>query len=154
MPQSTRSLRTRRNDRPHAPEGCTDSGVVLFDGVCNLCVWSVQFVLRRDRDAYFRFAALQSPVGQRLLRRYRVQLPADESVVLIERGHVYTHSEAWLRITRRLGGLWPLLGVVVVLPRPLRDRLYLWIATHRYRWFGRRDACWVASPPRRGRFLG
>ena len=131
-----------------------DSGIVLFDGVCNLCVWSVQFILRRDRRAYYRFAALQSPVSQHLLRQHGIQPPADESVVLIEGGHVYTHSEAWLRITRRLSGLWPLLSVVVVVPRPLRDRLDIWIAAHRYRWFGRRDACWVASPQPRGRFLG
>lgn len=130
-----------------------NSDLVLFDGVCNLCVSSVQFILRRDRRAYFRFAALQSPVGQHLLRQYAVQLPADESVVLIERGHAYTHSEAALRITRRLGGLWPLLGVLVLVPRPLRDRLYLWVAARRYRWFGRRDACWVASPQARERFL-
>jgi predicted DCC family thiol-disulfide oxidoreductase YuxK len=130
-----------------------ESGIVLFDGGCNLCTWSVQFVLRRDRRAYFRFAALQSPVGQRLLRQYGVRVPADESVVLIEGGRVYTHSGAALRITRRLGGLWPLLGVLAVVPRALRDRLYLWIAAHRYRWFGRRDACWIASPQARERFL-
>jgi predicted DCC family thiol-disulfide oxidoreductase YuxK len=130
-----------------------DSGIVLFDGVCNLCVWSVQFILRRDQRAHYRFAALQSPVGQHLLRQYGVHLPAGESVVLLERGHVCTHSEAALRITRRLSGLWPLLSVLVVVPRPLRDRLYLWIAAHRYRWFGQRDACWVASPQARERFL-
>jgi predicted DCC family thiol-disulfide oxidoreductase YuxK len=130
-----------------------DSGIVLFDGVCNLCVRSVQFILRRDRRAHYRFAALQSPVGQHLLRQHGVAPPPDESVVLIERGHVYTHSEAALRITRHLGGLWPLLGVLVVVPRPLRDRVYAWIAAHRYGWFGKRDACWVASPSARGRFL-
>jgi predicted DCC family thiol-disulfide oxidoreductase YuxK len=130
-----------------------DSGIVLFDGVCNLCVGSVQFILRRDRRGYYRFAALQSPVGQRLVRQHGIPLPADESVVLIEGGRVWTHSEAALRIARRLGGLWPLLGVLAVVPRPLRDRVYAWIAAHRYRWFGRRDACWVASPQTRERFL-
>ena len=130
-----------------------DPGIVLFDGVCNLCVSSVQFVLRRDRRAYYRFAALQSEVGEQLLRRHGIDPPAGESVVLIERGHVYTQSDAALRIARRLSGLWPLLGVLAVLPRPLRDRLYLWIAAQRYRWFGRRDTCWVASPQARGRFI-
>ncbi len=130
-----------------------DSGIVLFDGACNLCVWSVQLVLRRDRRGYYRFAALQSPAGERLLRQYGVDRPAEESVVLIEGGRAYTQSEAALRIARRLGGLWPLLGALVVVPRSLRDRLYLWIAAHRYRWFGRREACWVASPQTHGRFL-
>jgi predicted DCC family thiol-disulfide oxidoreductase YuxK len=123
--------------------------VVLFDGVCNLCTASVQFVIARDSRKRFRFASLQSPAAERLLGR-REDL---ESMVLMEGGRTYRKSGAALRIARRLDGLWPLLSVFLLVPRPLRDAIYDWIGRRRYRMFGRRDSCWVPGPDLAARFL-
>ena len=126
-----------------------DRPVILFDGVCNLCTGSVQFVIVRDSRKQFRFASLQSPVAERLLGR-RDDL---ESMVLVEDGAIYRKSTAALRIARRLDGLWPALAVFLVVPRFLRDAVYDWIGRRRYRMFGKRAACWVPSPELAERFL-
>lgn len=136
--------------------GLDDSrAVILFDGVCNLCNAAVTFVIDRDPGAYFSFAPLQSDVGQALLRRagLNAHAPTLESIVLVENGHVYTHSAAALRIARRLHGGWPLLHGFIFLPRPLRDGLYTWVARNRYRWFGKTEACRLPTPELRRRFL-
>ena len=127
--------------------------VILFDGVCNLCAWSVQFIIRRDPCGQFRFAALQSPVGQRLLAERGADARGLDSVVLIEGARWYARSDAALRIARRLSGAWPLLALLRVLPRPLRDWAYDFVARNRYRWFGRQDACMLPTPTLRARFL-
>ena len=130
------------------------SSVVLFDGECNLCNHSVQFILRRDPARRFHFAALQSSAAQRLLRQSG-QAPTllPDSVVLVEQAKVYTKSTAALRIARRLSGLWPLAAVFLLVPAFLRDGVYDLIAQHRYRLFGKREACMLPSPELRGRFL-
>ncbi len=130
---------TGENERP----------VILFDGVCNLCTGSVQFVIERDARKQFRFASLQSPVGERLLGR-REDL---ESVILLQNGRTYRKSGAALRIARRLDGLWPLLGVLLVIPGFLRDAVYDWIGRRRYRMFGKREVCWTPRPELAERFL-
>jgi predicted DCC family thiol-disulfide oxidoreductase YuxK len=129
------------------------TAIVLFDGVCNLCTWSVRFILRRDPQAYFRFASLQSPAGKRLLDAYGLHKQRNESVILIEDDQVYARSDAALHIAARLSGVWPLLRVLLIVPRPLRDRVYDWIAAHRYRWFGRAEACLIPSTNLQNRFL-
>jgi len=126
-----------------------DRPVILFDGVCNLCTGSVQFVIERDSRKQFRFASLQSPVAQRLLGR-RDDL---EAMVLVQDGEIYRKSTAALRIARRLDGPWPALAVLLVIPRFLRDAVYDWIGRRRYRMFGKRDACWVPRPELAERFL-
>ena len=129
------------------------SAVVLFDGVCSLCTWSVQFILRRDPKGYFRFAALQSPIGQQLLSTHGLSAAPYASIVLIEQQTVYTASDATLRIARHLRGAWPCLSILMVVPRGLRDRIYQWIAAHRYYWFGQTESCMIAAPGVRERFL-
>lgn len=127
--------------------------VLLFDGVCNLCNSSVNFILARDPKAKFRFASLQSDEGQALLQEFEDR-PSDlSSVVLIEDGQLYARSDAALRVARQLSGGWPLLYAFIVLPRALRDAVYNWIARNRYRWFGKRDSCMIPSPELRSRFL-
>ncbi len=132
--------------------GRTDC-VILFDGVCNLCNGSVQFIIARDPAAQFRFAPLDSPAARRLIGESGVSSPLPDSMVLVEQGRLYTRSDAALRITRRLRFPWPLLYAVVILPRRLRNALYDLIARNRYRWFGKRDACMVPTPELRARFL-
>lgn len=131
-----------------------DHPVILFDGVCNLCNASVDFVVRRDRRVRFRLAPLQSQVARELVGARRATDTMPDSVVLVERdGRVFTRSTAALRIVRRLRFPWPLLYVFVLVPRPLRDIVYDWIARNRYRWFGVRDTCRLPTPEERSRFL-
>ncbi|MFD1873351.1 thiol-disulfide oxidoreductase DCC family protein [Hymenobacter bucti] len=131
---------------------------ILFDGVCNLCHGFVQFIIRHDATGQFHFAALQSDVGQALLATHgqpHLAAPAadPDSVVLVEGGHVYTHSTAVLRIAGRLGGIWRAAAVGYLLPRAWRDALYRYVARHRYRWFGRQESCLLPTPALRARFL-
>jgi predicted DCC family thiol-disulfide oxidoreductase YuxK len=129
----------------------TDKAVILFDGVCNLCNGAVTFVIRRDTKDYFRFAALQSEVGSEFLRGSKEELP--DSIVLVEKGRIFTRSDAALQIARRLSGGYPLLYAFIVLPQWIRDRTYDWVARNRLRWFGRRDACMIPTEELRCKFI-
>lgn len=126
---------------------------ILFDGVCNLCNGSVQFILRRDPQARFRFASLQSEAGRRLVTEQGLDPEVLNSVILIEDGRVYRESTAALRIARHMSGAWKLLRVLVLIPRPIRDAVYRLIARNRYRWFGKSETCWLPTPELRARFL-
>ena len=146
---------------PSRTDASTDvrpgGALVLFDGVCNLCNGAVNFIIDHDPEGYFTFAALQSEEAVPRLAEFG-RLPdslaaAPDSIVLIEGGRLYERSDAVLRIARRLSGLWPLAYIFVVLPKPLRDALYGWIAANRYRWFGKQDACRIPTPELRARFL-
>ena len=127
--------------------------VILFDGVCNLCTGSVRFVIERDSRKQFRFASLQSPVAEKLLGPQRNEADRLESVVLVVGERIYRKSSAALLIARRLDGLWPLLSVLLAIPRPVRDAVYDWIGRRRYRMFGKRAACWQPRPELADRFL-
>jgi predicted DCC family thiol-disulfide oxidoreductase YuxK len=127
--------------------------VVLFDGVCNLCNGAVNFIIDRDPDGYFRFAPLQSDVAATYLDDADGPDADLSTIVLVEGGQTYVRSTAALRIARRLTGAWPLLFLAIVVPRPLRDAVYNWVAHNRYDWFGRRDECRVPTPALRDRFL-
>jgi predicted DCC family thiol-disulfide oxidoreductase YuxK len=126
---------------------------VLFDGVCNLCNGFVQFMIPRDPRRYFRFGALDSGAALRLMAQAGVTPGSQDSIILIEKGRAYVRSAAALRVVRGLALPWPLLYALIVVPRPLRDWAYDFIARHRYRWFGRRDACMLPGPATRDRFL-
>ncbi len=127
---------------------------ILFDGVCNLCSGTVDFIIKRDPEGLFRFASLQSEAGRTLLTRHAVDSNETDSVLLIEEGRVFDRSTAALRIARHIGGLWTLFFVFVVVPKPLRDALYSAVAKRRYRWFGEKETCRVPTPEERSRFLG
>ncbi len=127
--------------------------VILFDGVCNLCTASVRFLIARDRRKRFRFASLQSPAAERLLGPEAGLRESLKTVVLVASGRVYWKSTAALLTTRHLDGLWPLLAVLLAVPRPLRDAIYDWIGRRRYRWFGKRELCWLPEDGLAERFL-
>ena len=128
------------------------NGIILFDGVCNLCHFFVQFVLKRDSSAQFKFAALQSEIGQRLLTQYQIGKEID-SVVLIYQNKAFTASNAGIEILRKLSIWWQWTVVLYVIPKRWRDIIYHWVAANRYRWFGKKDVCWVPTPALRERFL-
>lgn len=129
------------------------SDIVLFDGSCTLCNGTVKFIIRNDPAGRFRFAPLQSVFGRRMAESHGYNADVLESVLLVERDHVYSHSTAALRIARRLKWPWPVLSAALIVPRLLRDAIYRWIAGNRYRWFGKQDACMMPTPPLRARFL-
>jgi len=129
------------------------SPVLLFDGVCNLCNASVQWVLLHDRKGIFQFAALQSETGQNLLRKWGRPTHDFDSVVLVDGDRLLLHSDAPLEIVRRIGGAWQLLYVFKIIPRPLRDAVYRWVARNRYRWFGRQAECMLPRKEWKERFI-
>ncbi len=128
--------------------------LLLFDGVCNLCNASVDLVIRNDSKRRFRFASLQSDVGQRILRDQGFSQTEFESVIYVRNGVLHTKSGAALRIAARLDGLWPILAVFLLIPPFLRDPVYAWIARNRYTWFGKRETCRVPTDEERSLFLG
>ncbi len=128
--------------------------LLLFDGVCNLCNGAVQFIIDHDKRNLFRFASLQSELGQSVLREHDLEPELLDTVVLIQDGRAYTYSEAALRTAALLDGGYRLLSVFRILPRFLRDGIYRFIARNRYRWFGREEACRLPRPEWQARFVG
>ncbi|GAA0429728.1 thiol-disulfide oxidoreductase DCC family protein [Virgibacillus salarius] len=128
------------------------SKVILFDGVCNFCDQSVQFILKRDKQEQFTFASLQGDAGQELLKRNYVPTNMN-SFILIDGNKAYFKSTAALRVCKELNGAWKLLYGFMIIPKPLRDFLYGVIANHRYEWFGQKQSCTLPSPETRKRFL-
>lgn len=127
--------------------------LVLFDGVCNFCTASVQFMLRHDRRGLLRFASIQSELGRSLYRSAGLDPDRFDTLVVFSGGRVLVRSDAALEIATHFGGLWRLCGVFRWVPRGLRDRVYAFIAHRRYRWFGKSDACFVPTPEVRRRFV-
>jgi predicted DCC family thiol-disulfide oxidoreductase YuxK len=130
-----------------------EHGIILFDGVCNLCNGTVQFILKRDRKGYFQFASLQSDAGQELLKKYNLPTEAFNSFVLIENNKAYLQSTGALRVARRLNAAWPLLYGFIIVPAFIRNFFYNLISKNRYRWFGKKEECMLPLPEWKGRFL-
>lgn len=130
------------------------SAIVLFDGVCNFCNGSVNFIIERDRAGYFKFAPLQSEIGEQYLEKFEIDRAVTDSVILIENERVFTHSTAALKIARKMDGFWSWFYALIVVPKPFRDFFYKLFAKYRYRLFGRQDACMMPTPDIRQRFLG
>ncbi len=132
-----------------------DAEIVFYDGHCGLCDRAVKFVLKHERSGRaFRFAPLQGTTfASRVSAEQRAKLP-DTIVVLTEDGATLTRSDAFVHIFRRLGGGWrTLAGALTMIPRPLRNLIYDFIARIRYRIFGRRDeVCPIIPPELRARF--
>jgi predicted DCC family thiol-disulfide oxidoreductase YuxK len=126
--------------------------IILFDGVCNLCNGAVQFILKRDTDNRFVFASLQSTVAQQKLKAAGANVALETMILLIGEKY-YDRSDAVLEIVKRLKGLWPLLYMFKIVPKLIRDAIYTWLATNRYRFFGKREACMIPAAEWKGRFL-
>ena len=129
------------------------NGLVLFDGVCNFCNGSVNFIIEHDTGNYFRFAPLQSEIAQNLLEKYKIDKAETDSVILIENDTAYTHSTAALRIARKLDGFWAWFYGFIVVPKFIRDFFYKLFAKNRYRLFGKKDACMMPTPEIREKFI-
>lgn len=127
--------------------------LVLFDGVCNLCNRSVQFILKRDKKKRFRFATLQGDTAKRILAAAGLKADELNSFILVENGKIYTRSSGALRLCRKLSGAWPLLYGFIIVPCFIRDAVYKWIAKNRYKWFGKKETCMIPDPSLTSRFL-
>ncbi len=125
--------------------------IILFDGICNLCNALIRWIIQRDQRAHFKFSALQSDAGQRVLSSHAI--PKIDTVLLVDDGRVYVKSEAALRILRQLGGIGRLSPVLRMIPRRMRDGIYDFVARNRYGWFGRQDQCMIPTDDVRSRFL-
>jgi predicted DCC family thiol-disulfide oxidoreductase YuxK len=127
--------------------------LIVFDGICHLCTGFVRFVIRWDRDALFQFLPAQSPRGEMLYARLGLKSGDWDSNLLVLEGRVYTELDAFIEIARRFGGFWRLTPLLYAIPRSLRDWLYNRLARNRYRWFGKRDVCYLPTPELAPRFL-
>jgi predicted DCC family thiol-disulfide oxidoreductase YuxK len=117
-----------------------NKAIILFDGICNLCNQTVDFLLKYDRKKQFRFVALQSDEGKMLIRNF--QIPDDtDSVILIRQNRLYLESDAIIEIAKKLNYPWKLGITGKLIPKKIRDRLYRFISKNRYRWFGKRKNC-------------
>lgn len=126
--------------------------IVLFDGGCNFCESSVQFILKRDTRGIFKFASLQSEAGSQVIKQH--EIPQDmESFVLIDNDRTYYKSSAALHVCRDLKGFWKAIFVFIIIPRPIRDIFYNAVANNRYKWFGKKKSCMLPTPEVRGRFI-
>lgn len=130
----------------------TMNRIVLFDGDCNFCDKSVQFIIKRDPRNVFTFASQQSETGKILLKLYDIPDYID-SMVLIENSKVHLKSSAALHIAKQLNGLWKFAYLFMIVPRPIRDFVYDKFAENRYKWFGKKQVCTIPSPEMRKRFL-
>jgi predicted DCC family thiol-disulfide oxidoreductase YuxK len=138
---------------PSVHEWAKYERLILFDGVCNWCNAWVTVTIAHDPDGQFKFGTLQSEQAQRILRDLNLPAHDYQTFLLLEEGHVYTKSGAALRVIRQLSRLWPLYYVCMLVPAPLRDVVYDFVARHRYQWMGRTATCRVPTPAERDRFV-
>jgi predicted DCC family thiol-disulfide oxidoreductase YuxK len=131
----------------------TDKEIILFDGVCNLCNHSVDFVIARDKKDKFLFASLQSEKGGEIMEQFSIPTKYRDSILLYKNGKIFKKSTAALHIARNLSGLWFLMYGFIIIPAFIRDIVYDFIARNRYRFWGKRDTCRLPSPAERKKFL-
>lgn len=120
--------------------------VILFDGVCNLCNSSVQFVIKHDPKKQFRFASIQGDYGQQVLKQFDLPPNTLNSFILFKDQQIYTHSTGALMVAKQLSGAWPLLYAFIIIPPFIRNAVYQFIANNRYKWFGKKESCAIPSP--------
>ena len=130
-----------------------NKGLILFDGVCNFCNSSVNFIIKNDKTDHFRFLPIQSERGKKIVTEYNLDPENLQTVILLEQGRIYTRSTAALRIARKLSGGWKLMYGFVIVPSVVRDFFYNIIARNRYKWWGQRDSCMIPTPEVKRKFL-
>lgn len=127
--------------------------LILFDGVCNLCDGAVQFIIKNDPKGYFYFASLQSEKGQTLLKELGMNTADFDTMIFIEDGKVHTKSTGILKILRRFKSFYRYLYFLIIIPTPIRNFIYTFVARNRYRFFGKKEHCMIPTPELKARFL-
>lgn len=130
-----------------------DHPIVFFDGVCNLCNHSVQFIIRHDPNQYFKFASLQSDFAKTKLSPYHIDTTSLHSIIYLDGDKVYQNSDAVLYIAKHLNKGYKIFYIFRFIPRFIRDSIYKFIAKNRYKWMGKKEACMIPSPALKERFL-
>lgn len=130
-----------------------DYQIVIFDGICNLCNGATQFIIKRDTNNIFLFAAMQSDAAKKMLNEYVANREIPDSIILIKDKKIYEKSDALIEITTHLSGLWPILKISRVIPKKLRDCLYDWLAKNRYKIFGKRETCILPTTELQKKFI-
>ncbi|WP_405246560.1 thiol-disulfide oxidoreductase DCC family protein [Cellulophaga sp. Asnod2-G02] len=135
-------------------QGNNSHKIVLFDGVCNLCNSSIHTIIKYDKKDEFRFASIQSEIGQKLAKERHIDTTLVDSIILIEPGIAYyTKSTAALLIGKSFGGLWSILAIFEWIPEKFRDTIYDYVANNRYKWYGKKDACMIPTAELKAKFL-
>lgn len=127
--------------------------LILFDGVCNFCNFWVNFIIDRDSKASFKFTALQSDTARQILKSNNIDAMKIDSIVLVINGKIFFKSSAAFQIARKLDGFWKLLYIFIIIPPFMRDRIYDFIASNRYKWFGKRETCRIPTDDEKHRFI-
>lgn len=127
--------------------------LILFDGVCNLCNSSVQFIIKNDPEGYFRFASLQSETGQKILEQFNMKKDDFDTFILYENGQIFTQSTGVLRVLKNLKNYYRFFYIFIIIPSFIRNFIYNFVSRYRYRFFGRKDACMVPTPELKARFI-
>jgi predicted DCC family thiol-disulfide oxidoreductase YuxK len=128
--------------------------LILFDGVCNLCNSSVQFVIKRDKKDKFRYAALQSEIGQEIIEKFKIDTSKTDSIILYSNNKGISYkSTAALKIASKLGFPTNILTVFFIIPAIIRNVVYDYIAKNRYKWYGKKDHCMIPTPELKSKFL-
>ena len=130
-----------------------NKSIILFDGVCNLCNNSVQFIITRDKNNHFIFASLQSDAAQDILLHFQSNNSDIDSIILIDNGKIFDKSSAILKISSKLNGFWKYSYVFIIVPKFVRDLCYTLIAQNRYKWFGKKESCMIPTKELKARFL-
>jgi predicted DCC family thiol-disulfide oxidoreductase YuxK len=130
----------------------TEKKIILFDGVCNLCNSSVQFIIRHDKKNHFLFSSLQSEAGQFYLKKFNLSENTFNSFLLVDDNKMYSRSTGALRVLKYLRNGWQLLYAFIIVPKFIRDGVYNFISKNRYKWFGKKDTCWVPTPELKSKF--
>jgi predicted DCC family thiol-disulfide oxidoreductase YuxK len=128
--------------------------IILFDGVCNLCDSAVQFIIKYDKNDVFRFVALQSELGQEILKHIGINPKNIDSIILYEPGVAYYYkSSAAIQIAKNLGGIWHFATVFKIIPAGISNQLYDYIAKNRYKWYGKKESCMIPTEELKSKFL-
>jgi len=130
-----------------------DKSIILFDGVCNLCNSSVNFIIKHDKKKHFLFASLQSDAAKEILLQFPTKKLTLDSILLIEGKDIYEKSSAALKISKHLSNGFHLLNYFIIIPLFIRDLVYNLISKNRYKWFGRKDKCMIPTEEVKSRFL-
>lgn len=131
-----------------------DKKIILFDGVCNLCDSSVQFVFKHDKKDIFRFVSLQSDLGINIIKHLGIDTSKVDSTILYEPGKAYYYkSDVAFKILKEISGIQRILLVFSILPKPILDYIYDYVAKNRYKWFGKKESCMIPTPELKSKFL-
>lgn len=131
-----------------------DKKIILFDGVCNLCDATVQFIIKHDKNDIFRFVALQSDLGQEIVKHIGLDISKTDSIILYQPGHAYYYkAEAAFKIARELNSIYSFISIFSILPKWLSNKGYDYIARNRYKWYGKKNECMIPTPEMQAKFL-